>query len=79
MGCYFLLQGFFLTQGSNLGLLHCRRILYYCSNPSPLYRERSLSHWTVAEVMMFRFLTHGNCEIIKMYCFESLSLWYLVI
>jgi len=23
-----LLQGIFLTQGSNLGLLHCRRILY---------------------------------------------------
>ena len=26
--CYFLLQGIFLTQGSNPGLLHCRRILY---------------------------------------------------
>ena len=27
----FLLQGIFLTQGSNLGLLHCRQILY-CLN-----------------------------------------------
>ena len=27
-----LLQGVFLTQGSNLGLLHCRRILYYLSH-----------------------------------------------
>ena len=27
MGCRFLLQGIFPTQGSNPGLLHCRRIL----------------------------------------------------
>ena len=32
-GCHFLLQGIFLTQGSNPGLLHCRQILY------------CLSHW----------------------------------
>ena len=25
VGCYFLLQGIFPTQGSNAGLLHCRR------------------------------------------------------
>ena len=28
MDCHFLLQGIFLTQGLNLGLLHCRQILY---------------------------------------------------
>ena len=27
VGCHFLLQGIFLTQGSNLGLLRCRQIL----------------------------------------------------
>ena len=32
MGCYFLLQGIFPTQGSNLGLLHCRQILYHLSH-----------------------------------------------
>ena len=31
VGCYFLLQGIFLTQRSNLGLLHCREILYHLS------------------------------------------------
>ena len=31
MGCHFLLQGIFLTQGSNPGLLHCRWILYWLS------------------------------------------------
>ena len=30
--CHALLQGIFLTQGSNLGLLHCRQILYHLSH-----------------------------------------------
>ena len=29
VGCHSLLQGIFMTQGSNLGLLHCRQILYH--------------------------------------------------
>ena len=32
MGCYSLLQGNFLTQGSNPGFLHCRQILYHLSH-----------------------------------------------
>ena len=32
LGCHFLLQGIFSTQGSNPGLLHCRRILYQLSH-----------------------------------------------
>ena len=31
VGCHFLLQAIFLTQRSNLGLLHCRQILYQLS------------------------------------------------
>ena len=30
--CYSLLQGIFLTQGSNLSLLHCRQILYHLNH-----------------------------------------------
>ena len=30
-GCHSLLQGIFLTRGSNWGLLHCRQILYHLS------------------------------------------------
>ena len=40
VGCHFLLQGIFLTQESNLSLLHCRQILYHLSlqgNPCFLY------------------------------------------
>ena len=32
VGCHLTLQGIFLTQGSNLGLLHCRQILYLLSH-----------------------------------------------
>ena len=32
MGCHFLLQGIFLTQGLNTGLPHCRQTLYHLSH-----------------------------------------------
>ena len=32
VGCHFLLQGIFPTQGSNLGLLNCKQILYHLSH-----------------------------------------------
>ena len=32
VGCHFLLQGIFLNQRSNQGLLHCRQILYQLSH-----------------------------------------------
>ena len=32
VACHVLLQGIFPTRGSNLGLLHCRQILYYLSH-----------------------------------------------
>ena len=32
VGCHFLLQEIFLTQGSNPGLLHCRQMLYRLSH-----------------------------------------------
>ena len=42
-GLHFLLQGIFLTRGSNLGLSHCRQILYRLSHQeSPKGGEESL-------------------------------------
>ena len=32
MGCHFLLQGIFPTQGSSLDLLHCRQFLYHVNH-----------------------------------------------
>jgi len=36
VGFHSLLQGIILTQGSNLGLLHCRQILDYLSQQGKL-------------------------------------------
>ena len=45
VGFHFLLQGIFPTQGSNPGLLHCRRVLYqpsyHCSQRMPQYQGDS--------------------------------------
>ena len=43
VGCYFLLQEIFPTQGSNPGLPHCRQILHQLST-----REASASSWGLA-------------------------------
>ena len=37
VGCHFLLHGFFLIQGSNPGLWHCRQILYCLSHREALH------------------------------------------
>ena len=42
VGCHFLFQGIFLTQGLNLGLLHCRRILYRLSHQGSLTLNETL-------------------------------------
>ena len=43
VGCHFLLQGIFLTQGSNPGLLHCGQTLYHLSHQgSPTLVARSI-------------------------------------
>ena len=36
VGCRFLLQGIFPTEGSNPGLLHCRQTLYHLSHQRSL-------------------------------------------
>jgi len=41
VGCHFLLQGIFLTQVLNPGLLHCRQILYHLSHQGSPMRSWS--------------------------------------
>ena len=44
MSFHFLLQGILLTQESNLGLLHCRQILYQLSyEGSPKVQGKQLA------------------------------------
>ena len=39
VGCHFLLQGIFPTQGLNPGLLHCRQTLYHLSQQGSPTRQ----------------------------------------
>ena len=50
MGSHFHLQGIFLTQGSNPGLLHCRQILFHLSHQVKLLSHVQLfvTPWTAA-------------------------------
>ena len=61
MSYHFLLQGIFPTQGSNLGLLHCRPspgghswLPYYLMPESPLTRVLSSLHFYVYSTSMKR-------------------------
>ena len=61
MDCHSLLQGIFLTQGSNPGLLHCRRILYHHSHQeSPritLNTEWMLKKWELFIICLYLWLS----------------------
>ena len=50
VGCHFLLQRIFLTQGSNPVLPHCRQMFYHLSHQGSL----ACSHLTI-----------GNCAAVK--------------
>ena len=60
--CYLLLQGTFLTQGLNPGLLHCRGILYCLS-----YREVPLpfEKWSEVKLLscVWLFATPVDCSL----------------
>ena len=58
--CHSLLQGIFLTQGSNPGLLHCRQILYHLSYPGSKYFIYFywISRFLWLEFVLFIFLSH---------------------
>ena len=57
VGCHFL-QGIFLTQGLNLGLLHCRQILYHLSH----LRKPALLD-IVSQILPWHFLDMKNHEV----------------
>ena len=55
MGCHFLLQRIFQTQGSNLGLPHCGQMLYHLSHQGILWESAFStfrSHWSGVYMLM---------------------------
>ena len=52
MGCHFLLQGIFLMQESNLGLLHCRQTLLPAEPPGKSKGSRGVPQTVVGRSQM---------------------------
>ena len=72
VGCHFLLQRIFPTQGSNPGLPHCRQTLYHLS-------YRALSPWTLRmfSSVQFNSVTQSSptlCDPITVALQASLSI-----
>ena len=75
VGSHSLLQGIFLTQGLNLGLLHCRQILYHLSHrgsPSnfllAIYFTRTGTSFSFADILhhfffSLSFIFFSTCSI----------------
>ena len=62
--CHALLQGIFLTQGLNPGLLHCRQILYYLSHKgSPASLQISIINKNVRDSKNSCFMFQRGCQI----------------
>ena len=78
--CHFLLQGIFPTQGSNLGLLHCRQILYrlsYKGSPkgSPSFRTQPKNVQIVPPDLKTRQISSSNSHLCPLVLCVSFHLW----
>ena len=63
VGCHFFLQGIFPTQGSNLGLPHCRQTLYRLSyHGSPYLVYLQIFHINIAR-FSYKFMKISNLVI----------------
>ena len=63
VGCYFLLQGIFLTQGSNLGLPHCRQMLYFLRHQG--------SHKNITFLKLFPKYYTCRCSSLNLYATQK--------
>ena len=68
VGCHFLLQGIFPTQGSNPGLSHCRQMLYHLSHQAEPKKNRCHSN-QINIVPILR----GSCTVLCFYNPHSLT------
>ena len=62
VGCHFLLQGIFPTQGSNPGLLHCRQMLLPSEPPGKSLLESKEHQFQVKKKKKSHFLEWVVCK-----------------
>ena len=71
VGCHFLLQGIFLTQGSNLGHPHCRRMLYTLSHQG----SPTIKIWKTAADWEIRLCVLTSSSTLTLFFFFLLLLF----
>ena len=73
MGCHSLLQGIFLTQGSNLGLLHCRQ-----EPPGKSTSQLSFIAWMNNKMyaLIQREQTFIPKSLFSLYSLSSRCIWF---
>ena len=83
VGCHALLQGIFPPQGSNPGLLHCRRILYHLSHQgSPYSHYIDNIHYIIKKKIVYiiyyvhEFQLHGKRKWLEI--LDFVHAWVLV-
>ena len=67
VGCHFLLQEIFPTQGVNLGLLHCRQILYRLTHQESPFQFTPLPNWAKDESLW----TKSSCPALSLFPLQS--------
>ena len=78
VGCHFLLQRIFPTQGLNPGLLHSRQMLYYLSHPGSPSKEAPFSSnclKDVLEVIFFLIYMFENSWIFFFFIWLIVWVW----
>ena len=82
VGCHFLLQAIFPTQGLNPGLPHCRQILYHLSYQGSPVEAKPEGFWAETKAEM------GSCnrdQIVTLALYRKcllmleMQLWFLII
>ena len=64
VGCHFLLQGIFPTQGINQGLLHCRQTAYHLSHhPKALFNIKQVG-WELLHILAKVYRSYNVSDIL---------------
>ena len=76
VGCHFLLQGIFLTQGLNPGLPHCIQSLYHLSHQgSPILYIYFLKLEYNCFIMLCWPILNTESYLSQLCCFHKLGQW----
>ena len=75
VGSHSFLQGIFLTQGSNPGLLHCRWILYCLSHQGSPMNAASISNKNMGYISLKLFFLSVSKKIIYIKIKVKFEIW----